>query len=197
VAYRDDRAVQWWLYFLTGRSAASRERRLRYSVDRLVVEATGPALADDLRHYSCTRSSASGVVVGNGDHVDVLAAAQEVNRVIEEIDPEPDAPIFTPRIAVVMSDGGAATEVVAVRRVGHQIVRQVQQVTLGAGQGLRLHTYGGTTQDIEIDAVPRSFEAEVDVDQLAATIWSGLVPTLRVALAYGRASTPEPAVILS
>lgn len=197
MAYRDERAVQWWLYFLTGRSNASRDRQLRYSVDRLVVQATDAAEVDDLRHYACTRSSALGVVVGNGDHVDVLASAQEVGHVIEEIDPEPDPPIYTPRIAAVMSDGGVATELVAVRRLGHQVDRQVEQVTLGAGQGVVLHTYSGTARNIQIDAVARSFEAEVEVARLASTIWAGLEPGLRVALAYGLASSPEPAAILS
>ena len=196
VVYRDPRAGLWWLYFLTGRSEASRDRRLRYSVDRLLVEPSAPAAHDDVRHYACTRSSSVGVVVGNGDHVDVLASAPELTSAVQEIEPEPDTPIHTPRIAVVLPAGSAVAQVVAVRRRHQRIDRRVAPVTLDRGEGVALHTYGGTAGAISVDAAPRCFEADVDMPQLASAIWSGLDPSLRIALAYGPASTPEPAEIL-
>ena len=195
--YRDRRSALWWLYFLTGRSDASRDRRLRYAIDRLLVEPTASTAPDELRHYACTRSSSLGVVVGNGDHVDVLASAPDLRSAIDEIDPEPDPPIHTPRIAIVLPEGPGAPSVVAVRRLDHTIDRHITSVTLDAGHGVAILTYGGTADDIEVDAVPRSFAADLEAPGLASAIWSGLKPNLRVALAYGPAGTPEPTAILS
>lgn len=51
IAYRDMDGELWWLYFLTGRSDASRSRRLRFTVDHLEAEPTASTARDDLRHY--------------------------------------------------------------------------------------------------------------------------------------------------
>ena len=99
-----------WMYFITGRSSSSRARRIRNAGDSLIVEPLETDVdEDDLRHYACARRTSSGLVVGNGDHVDVISnrlsggtSASEATRGIE---PEPDPPINTPRVALIAQSG--------------------------------------------------------------------------------------------
>lgn len=59
-----------WIYFVTGRSVISRQRRVRVVVnDTLVVAPTeSESTMDPLRHYRCARRAGDTLVLGNGDH---------------------------------------------------------------------------------------------------------------------------------
>jgi IMP cyclohydrolase len=95
-----------WVYFVTGRSESSRRRRARQVGDVVYIEPTGPGHADPLRHYACARTFSEGLIVGNGDHVDVLAEQLDdrvgLEAALTTITPEPDPPINTPRIGAVI-----------------------------------------------------------------------------------------------
>lgn len=101
------------LYWLTGRSAASRERYLDVQADAVEVKDASDGPVDALRHYTAIRQSASALVVGNGDQVTPLfervEAGTPFEAAVRDIAFEPDPPIFTPRItafAALSPDGG-------------------------------------------------------------------------------------------
>lgn len=143
-----------WVYFITGRSDASRARTVRTEPDGLVVVPTSmSAETDVLRHYVCARWADGKLVVGNGDHVDVLARGLEQGRSLEEvvdsIDPEPDPPIWTPRIALVM---GQAAHFVSVSRANEVTSRRVHEAALAPNSASVLTTYSGTALEPVGDA---------------------------------------------
>jgi IMP cyclohydrolase len=86
------------------------------------------------------------LVVGNGDHVDILAEALKrgvsLEHTLDLIEPEPDPPIWTPRIALVM---GSNVHFVSVSRSGDQIVRRMHEASCDPGIASILTTYSGTS----------------------------------------------------
>lgn len=195
IALRDADGELWWIYFLTGRSEASRDRALVVTEDRIMVVPTDErSRPDPLRHYSCVRRADATIVVGNGDHVDAITAAlldgRGLEQVLPGIDPEPDPPINTPRIAAAL--GTEQLEVLAVRDVEGTTVRSLETVTLEPGAGIALHTYGGGADPVTVDARPHPFSVDGRIEQWADAVWDALRPELRVALAVGRAGTVEP-----
>ena len=121
---------QTWMYFITGRSESSRSRRIRVVPHALLVEPTGSeAERDRLRHYACARRTEDGLVIGNGDHVDVIAnrliSGLATIEAVADIVPEPDPPIFTPRIAMIV---GATVEMFSVFHEGDTVRRRLDTV---------------------------------------------------------------------
>lgn len=202
-----------WIYFLTGRSDDSRHRVLHAEADRVLVEPTAETGAPDpLRHYACVRLVGAHLVIGNGDHVDLIAdaivAGQPLREVLGDIDPEPDAPIHTPRIAVVAPSlqapdlrrpGSLAPGVDVVTAVRDETgtKRQIEVVPLPAGAGVLIHTYGGDTTDVTSDARPRRFDAGPPGTDVAGRLWHSLDQELRVALAVGLVPSPIPERVLN
>ena len=202
VAFRDDGGELWWMYFLTGRSPASRQRAFQAEPDRLAVVPKQEACHDILRHYTCARMAASRLIVGNGDHVDQLTVALTTDlslvEAIKEFEPEPDPPILTPRLAIIYGQGTEPVEILTVHAVGDTTQRLIKPVELARGQGVIVHTYRGDTTTVTSDARPRLFEARSESPHdLAATLWDELDDGLRVGLALGRAPGPNPVLILS
>ena len=191
---------RWWLYFLTGRSEASRARHLVFEWGRLRVKATedgGPP--DPLRHYTCARQLDHRMIVGNGAHVDDLERGLvdgfAVDRIVDLLMPEPDPPLNTARIAVVT--GEQSDVLFAVRSRDGQIERQIQTVPTVAGTGWLLHTYGGAVDAVTTDAVVRAVSGIGDPLAFARKVWAALDPLLRVAVAVGRVPDPRPLLVLS
>lgn len=93
--------AEFCAYFLTGRSAASRARRLEVGngTDVAVVD-TSDGPHDDLRHYLAVARRGPWLVASNGHQVetlaDRLAAGTPVLTAWAEHTYEPDPPIFTP-----------------------------------------------------------------------------------------------------
>ncbi|MYV97491.1 IMP cyclohydrolase, partial [Streptomyces sp. SID3343] len=99
-------------YFLTGRSPASRARELRAGADELIVSPTGrPGEHDPLRHYVAARERSGRLVYGNGEQVavvaDRLADGATPVAALGDLAYEPDPPIHTPRLTVIVVDGTA------------------------------------------------------------------------------------------
>src|SRR4051794_23880518 len=171
-----------WLYVLTGRSPASRERSLVAAADRVTVVPVGEGEHDPLRHYSCVRSIGPVLVIGNGDHVDHLADGLAAGHPLDDellaaIDPEPDPPIHTPRIAVVAD---SEVRVVAVQLVEGAVERRLERFELDPGEGIVVHTYGGDTTAVTTDAQVRRFDAGGPGTDVAGRLWHALDPALRV-----------------
>ena len=86
----------YWLYFVTGRSGASKARTIQVRAHAVsVVPIAGDAEPDDLRHYDCVRVTPSCTVVGNGTHVgdlaDVLDEGGDFTAAFSTVEAEPDA----------------------------------------------------------------------------------------------------------
>lgn len=196
-----------WLYFLTGRSDASRQRTLHAVADRVTVVPIGDGDHDELRHYACVRALGPTLAIGNGDHVDHLAdgilAGRRVADLLDDLDPEPDPPIHTARIAVVATGNATGTEelapiqVLAVRATDAGTRRLVEPVDLGAGEGLIIHTYGGGVDDVTGDAEVHRFDAGGPGTDVAGRLWHALDPELRVAVAVGLVPEAVPTRVLT
>lgn len=187
-----------WIYFITGRSSSSRDRRIRPEGESLTVIPADPELeADPLRHYRCVRRSGDRLVIGNGDHVDVLvdglANGLPLDQVVKAVDPEPDPPIFTPRIALVL-DGEPTF--VAVKRSGSEVERVVIDAGFQPATATVICTYNGTAKDPLGSAPIRRFSEERSLLGLASALWSALDPAYRVALIGGHVTSPEAIVSL-
>jgi IMP cyclohydrolase len=193
-----------WIYFLTGRSEASRRRVLHAADDRLLVlpadELDHP---DPLRHYACIRLVDARLVIGNGDHVDqisdALASGRRVDDALRDLEPEPDPPIHTPRIAVVAPSTARneAVDVVATWQDDGSTYRQATAVDLAPGSGVLVHTYGGSVDEVTSDAQPHRFDGGPPGTDVAGRLWHALDPGLRVALAVGLVPSPVPTRVLT
>lgn len=142
------------------------------------------------------------MIVGNGDHVDRLAisgSAQDLQDAVLDIDPEPDPPIHTPRLAIVAGDGSTrAVDVMAVWDDRGTTRRLVDTMTLERGEGVSITTYSGGTEKVIVDAQPVRFSlAATSATNLATQLWDGLPTELRVALALGRSPLAEPTRVVA
>jgi IMP cyclohydrolase len=180
-------------YFLTGRSAASKERTLHEHGGRLIVAPATATGHDPLRHYVAARSDGGRLVYGNGEQVSViadrLAEGQSPADALNRISYEPDPPIFTPRISVVVTaDGiwfGAARRSERDRDAANVLVLAVSE--LGVGDAVLITTY--RSDGVTIATGDPFTEASADVDgpdELLDLVWDGLDPVYRVAAATFR-----------
>ncbi|MGI8809785.1 MAG: IMP cyclohydrolase [Acidimicrobiales bacterium] len=180
-------------YFLTGRSSASQDRRLVLGpADRVEVHPTTGTGTDPLRHYAAVCRSGRWTVVGNGSHVEEIAASLQAGMsVIDAWAPhsfEPDAPIYTPRIWLVHnSDTGEVRHGFSLRP-GRLNANADQVVwTLGSlapGSGSMMSTYMGDSSRIVLASNPIDVSAaSASVESFATELWEALDRQLRVAVA--------------
>ena len=175
-----------FLYFLTGRSVASRARQLQVvGTDIAVANAAGANL-DMLRHYVAGVRRGRWSVIGNGDQVvpiaQALATGESLPSALGRHTYEPDPPIFTPRM--VLAYGGPDESFLG--WVGRDsrgaAVRQVQACDPAAGEALVMTTYAGTVDEVVTGAEPVSVAVVADTRaQLLREAWNALDPDLRVA----------------
>lgn len=160
---------------------------------------------DELRHYDCavaipgvlSASDSRGLVVGNGDHVALIAerlgADASVEAALSGIDPEPDPPINTPRIAVIIQRHAAIF--VAVQSDEGAVRRHVTPVLPDPSRAYVLTTYSGAVGE-PVGNGPR-FTLEQPGDDLPELVWSALSPEYRILLCAGSGTDPEPTTIIS
>lgn len=190
-----------WLYFVTGRSESSRNRQaVRLDDGTLAVApVSGAADAPDpLRHYVCARPVADGLVIGNGDHVGTIAdrigAGADLAAAIGDLEPEPDPPINTPRIAAVVTN---EPYLAAVCSTPDGISLRVQPVRLTPGTATVLTTYAGDAADPGGSAPLAVAPAEGSLRALTDDVWNALDPDLRVLLLTSRTATLDDVTLIS
>ncbi|MBN1631020.1 MAG: hypothetical protein JW990_14760 [Thermoleophilia bacterium] len=179
-------------YFVTGRSTASREREIRHTpTGELTVAAKQDVGFDPLRHYVAVTASPEWLVLGNGAQVSTVAERLAQGRppavALDELEHEPDGPIFTDRITAVMQrPSGGMVVLGAARRstVGRpssgiltMTVRDMQP-----GNALLLTTYHSDGQVINggrpfIEARSEARDGAALLDE----VWAALNPAYRVA----------------
>ncbi|MCX4096167.1 IMP cyclohydrolase [Nocardia sp. alder85J] len=194
---RDGDGTGFAAYFLTGRSEASRARRLVIGPDTLEIADTTSGPADPLRHYTAiVRMSSGRIVVGNGTQVaDVVAgldAGTTVWQALTGLECEPDPPILTPRITATAAIGGTEVlELVLSGAVAHPKWPAIEQSQhhlahiprLAPGEGHAMTTYAGDTGAVVTSGQPVAVTVDGVWPQLLERIWGGLDPVLRVAAA--------------
>lgn len=180
-------------YFLTGRSAASTARAVRRGGDELIVSPTDGSEHDPLRHYVAARERGGWLTFGNGEQVavvsDRLREAHSPVAALSGLEYEPDPPIFTPRITVVVDlrAGREAWFGAARRSHGRRTAADVLTLAvrdLAPGDAVLMTTY---RSDGQVVATAEPFrEARTDAadrDELLEEVWNALAPELRVAMA--------------
>ncbi|MER5640227.1 IMP cyclohydrolase [Kitasatospora sp. NPDC002227] len=192
------------VYFLTGRSAASRARGLRLGGGELVVSPTDTTAHDPLRHYAAARQEGRWLTYGNGEQVAVVAerlrGGAEPGPALQGLEYEPDPPIFTPRITVVADrESGEAWFGAARRSRGGRESTDVLTLRVGElapGDAVLMTTY---RSDGETVATAEPYhEVAVTVrgkEELLAEVWGALTPELRVAIAVFESGKLADAVL--
>ncbi|MGO9973154.1 MAG: IMP cyclohydrolase [Solirubrobacteraceae bacterium] len=191
VAARSQGGSRCIVYFLTGRSPSSRQRRLAIlEREDVAVQGLEPGQFDPLRHYVAAARRGSWVVVGNGSQVvpiaEQLAAGSDALAAWRQHGYEPDGPIFTPRIWVATTTGTPGYLLgYALRagRGGEEADRVLWDVEdLRPGRGVLMSTYDGSAEVVSTARVP------VDIETFAASagtlvdeVFAALDPNLRVA----------------
>ena len=181
------------VYWLTGRSAASRSRLLVGDGPNLVVTNLLGVANDPLRHYRAARRDGLQHIVGNGDHVDTLAA--ELNDgaapfdALRTLNPEPDPPLFTARIAAIVGGDtdhvfvGAARSVPLASHTDHIAINAER---IDPEQGILIATYSGDPESPTVWAIPLWIDTAPTLPKQLRAAWGALNPSFRVAIA-GRA----------
>jgi IMP cyclohydrolase-like protein len=194
------------LYWITGRSDASRARRAVREGTAVDVRPTGDSgPADPLRHYRAMCRVPGWAVLGNGDHVapvaSALAAGSDLLAALRPHDVEPDA-LRTPRIvgAVGLTGQAAGPFAVGAARPGPGGSEASEHVVVVAtdaepGSALVVHTYAGDLERVRPDAQPRWAAVGPDLASEVERVWEALEPGVRV-LVVGRA-TADPDVVVA
>jgi hypothetical protein len=197
------------VYFLTGRSDASRSRAVTVlpNGDAAVQDTASTGSHDALRHYVAAARRQSWLVVGNGDQVvpiaEDLAGGASITTAWSRHSYEPDPPIYTSRIWAafeIASSGIDCTIGFASRssRGDGECDRVAWSMgALPAGSGALMTTYRGTPDNIISTQHPDSFKTTAKTgEDLLHSVWETLPSTLRVAallldvsLAPGQAQT--------
>lgn len=195
---RDEGGVPFVGYWLSGRSPASKRRRLVVGEWEIVVEDVSGGPRDDLRHYTAAVRAADWVVVGNGTQVSELASARrsgtDLQLALREHAYEPDPPIRTPRIFATAATDGTEV-VVGSARAFPGAVDLVQHPSLYLAElpmatAVTVKTYAGSTADVIADGMPEVVSCKGSW-QSVADIWDVLDPTLRVGLFVVPLNAPD------
>ncbi|MEV6774345.1 IMP cyclohydrolase [Nocardia sp. NPDC051030] len=194
---RDSAGEGFAAYWLTGRSEASRARRIEVGPDELEIVDTTSGPTDPLRHYvAIMRTDGGRIVVGNGTQVAEvvadLSAGASAFEALTALECEPDPPILTPRItATAVVDGSEVREVIVSGAVAHprwpeapsSLHHLVHVPALAIGEAYATTTYAGETTAVLTSGQPVAVEVDAKWPDLLERIWDGLDPELRVAVA--------------
>jgi IMP cyclohydrolase len=177
-------------YFVTGRSLASREREIKLAGGAIVVAPLGEGANDPLRHYAAARASAAWLVCGNGRQVDTVLERLENGAApavaLADLEHEPDDPIFTDRITLVVSRRDSTGVFgVARRSIGGRDTSDILTMTVrkpSPGDAVLLTTYWSDGRTIE-GGRPfiETATGAADVPGLLGNVWSSLGKDYRVA----------------
>lgn len=191
------------VYFIMGRSAASRERMFELCGDSLVIRACGSSdpVLRPLTVYTPLRVAGGSTVISNGDHTDtIFEHLKRGYRFEDALDTrcfEPDAPHYTPRISGVISmdEHGFIYKLGIVKAGdpdGVSCHRQVFSYEPLPGRGHFIHTYrsGGPVLQ-SFSGEPLSVSIPDDIKEFAKGIWESLHPDNKVSLCVRYIDVPS------
>jgi len=183
----DDAGRATALYWVTGRSNVSRQRRAHIDGTDVMI---GPASEDGaclhpLLHYRALRTTALGVIVGNGSHVtdiaEQVAYGATFAAALAAHDYEPDPPIHTPRIAGMIETQTGSVWVGCARRsdISHGTEHLVMHARTPAGLVLGLTTYTSDSEQVETDVRPQWVRFPTEASPIDV-LWQLLDPRFAV-----------------
>jgi IMP cyclohydrolase len=196
------------LFLISGRTAASRNRTITAgsSSSLLTVSPTDSnAARDELRHYVASVQTGHWFVLGNGDHVSRLAQGLDADglnsRAVSELRNEPDAPIFTPRIALAIDRGTGGAWFFSAQYSspsdggGRLALWHIWEVAVGRAYSLSTYTSDGN----QIATGPPLATLATDAStppQLLEEVWEAADQRFRVAAAAINLAGNPPEVLL-
>jgi len=183
------------IYFIMGRSAASRNRIFTVTEDGIKTEALDPSLLPDpsLLIYHPVRFTDGYIIVTNGDQTDTirdhLSAENSFHSALLKRKFEPDAN-FTPRISgLIMPDGSYKMSILKTMDGDPSCCCRFfyEYDTPVAGTGHFLHTYrrdGDPAPSFEGEPIPVAVTGSLK--EFAESVWGALNDDNKVSL-YGYA----------
>lgn len=179
-----------FVYAVMGRSKKSRNRILKLNGERLSTELyIDNGEGDDLIIYSAKGRVGNKAIVGNGEHVGyiekALSEGNPLERIVLGIDPEPDSPNYTPRIAFAYDLDLKSYQMMISRRVGSDVERVIWSYGKMDGYCHIMHTYEDDSNPlVPFLSNPVLVEAGSDIKSFAKEVWCALDKDNRIALYY-------------
>lgn len=182
------------MYAITGRSANSRNRLLALDGDTLrTIPADESRISDpSLIIYNAMKRAGDALVISNGSHTDAISsqllAGRSLESAIASCAYEPDAPAYTPRIALVMERSVLRFALVARDAESGDSMRKVFSYEKESGICHVIHTYEGNGDPLPSFAgLPPRLDAEESAESLLHAVWHALDPDFRISvyLRYG------------
>lgn len=178
-------------YALTGRSEASRQRRMELTDQHtLIVAPIGAQSRDALRHYNAAEFGPRFTVYGNGEQVSQVAQRLQdgmpPSTALEAQSYEPDPPIYTPRITVVVDRTDECAWFGAARRSGGSRTNADVSILavgrLAPGDLVLLSTYRSDGETVATAAHHLELRTEAnEPKELLDDLWAGLDARFRIA----------------
>jgi IMP cyclohydrolase len=192
------------VYFMTGRSVASRDRVLVREGDSVYARSRSASEHDPLRHYRAIAVGPQWCVIGNGDQVDTVAARLEsmgAPEAVQGIEYEPDPPLRTPRITVIASRQAGTPLYVSAARASllDPATTHLTCLTINGlpeGCGVLTTTYHATGSEIDTSRPSTEFTtAAGSASELLAEVWDSLAADRRVAALAVQPTSRNPLVL--
>jgi len=188
-------------YFIMGRSENSR--------NRIFVESGGKAknirskafdeskvIDPSLIIYTAVRVYDNRVIITNGDHTDKIVKLMDKQMTFEqalrEIDFEPDAPFYTPRISSIMhfcfGESRRFNYAMAISKTAGGDPTSCQRFLYAynspiAGQGHFIHTYMSDREPMpSFTGEPHTIEIPDNIDDFTNSIWDNLDNNNKISL---------------
>ena len=180
-------------YFITGRSANSRNRIFTEHGDELRTEPFDESKVEDpsLIIYSPVKVVGKKIIVTNGDQTDTIEAGLKAGRcfrhALKSRAFEPDAPNFTPRISGILDLEGEYNYSMSILKSADEEGSACNRYTFDyepiAGLGHFLHTYVTDGNPLPTyEGEPERVRIPDDLKAFAEEIWSNLDKDNKISL---------------
>lgn len=195
--------VRFCAYFLTARSASSRNRLLILEDGVVKTTVADPSLVIDpsLLIYTAMQQGEEALIAANGDHGDMVKSGLDGGLdLAEALAPscyEPDEPHYTPRISAVMRVEHYTLSIL--RRVEGRCERSAWEYAWqGGGQAHLIHTYDGDGVVLpSYSGAPRPVHVSCTATELPAWIHTALDEQYRLATAVWLIDGPKRIAIIN
>ncbi len=181
------------VYFIMGRSTASRSRVFFRSGDDVMIRLLGGANPSDpsLILYAPVRTLDGATIVANGDQSDTIRDAlrhgSTFEKALQTRTFEPDAPHFTPRISGLLDFSGGFSYRLSILKPGGDkglsTLRGIYDYVPLPGAGHFIHTYQKDASPLPgFTGDPLPINIPADLDAFADDIWAALDGENKVSL---------------
>ncbi len=192
---------RFFAYFITGRSANSKNRIFVKEGENVKILPHKPELVEDpsLIIYYPVKVCGGDFIVTNGDQTDTIVEfGGDFQAALNTREFEPDAPNFTPRISAICKKSGF--EMSILKEANGACERLFYDFDYKAGEARFLCTYSGA---LKANGGLESFVGEPKVvackgsfAQVVSSVWNGLEAEFKISL-YARVLDGSSEVLLN